>query len=153
VPSNAAAEPGAATSSAESPGPNSPPSPPASRPAAKPTPQPKQEAPSGSSSKKAASIKLSAGVTLPQTLPDGTQVGVSVDYKVTGKLNPSARHVLIIASQAGEIGMEVKLDAKGTFQGFLPIEIQPGHAPFRARIDEHAPGASPATVSNVLLLR
>jgi len=101
-----------------------------------------------------ASIRLSTGIALPQTLPDGTQVGVSVDYKVTGQLDTSAKYVWVIESRQGEIAMEVKLSPQGgNLAGFLPISIRPGDSPFRAWIDEVSTSGSRVRVSNVESLR
>jgi hypothetical protein len=100
------------------------------------------------------SIRLSVGLALPQTLPDGTQVGVSVDYKVTGKLNSSAKYVWVIESRQGETAMEVQIKPQGgNLASFLPISIRPGDSPFRARIDEVSSSGSRVRVSNVEELR
>jgi hypothetical protein len=100
------------------------------------------------------SIKLSVGIALPQTLPDGTQVGVSVDYKVTGRLNTSAKYVLVVESRAGETIFDVKLSPQGgNLAGFLPLSIRPEHSPFRARIDEVSSSGSGATISNIAPLQ
>jgi hypothetical protein len=87
-------------------------------------------------------------------LPDGTQVGVSVDYKVTGKLNSSAKYVWVIESRQGETAMEVQIKPQGgNLASFLPISIRPGDSPFRARIDEVSSSGSRVRVSNVEELR
>jgi hypothetical protein len=100
-------------------------------------------------------LRLSAGVALPQLLPEGTQIGVSVDYKVSGRLNPSARYALVVESAGGRVAVPVTLSAQGgTIQGFLPAEVRPEHKPFSARIEELAPGSrSSVTVSNRLDLQ
>jgi hypothetical protein len=101
------------------------------------------------------SIRLSVGIALPQTLPDGTQVGVSVDYKLTsGSLNASAKYLWVIESRQGETAMEVNLKAQGgNLAGFLPISIRPEDSPFKARIDELSSSGSRTRVSNVESLR
>jgi len=100
------------------------------------------------------SIRLSVGIALPQTLPDGTQIGVSVDYKVTGQLNTSAKYVWVIESRQGETAMEVQLKPQGgNLASFLPIDIRPGDSPFKARIDEVSSSGSRVCVSNVESLR
>ena len=101
------------------------------------------------------SIRLSVGLALPQTLPDGTQVGVSVDYKITaGKLNSAAKYVWVIESRQGETAMEVQIAPQGgNLASFLPISIRPGDSPFRARIDEVSSSGSRVRVSNVEELR
>jgi hypothetical protein len=100
-------------------------------------------------------IRLSAGIALPQTLPDGTQIGVSVDYKLTGQLKSSARYALVVETSAGELAIPVKISPQGgTFQGFLPISVRPEHGPFSARIDEYASrGGKGVIVSNRISLR
>jgi hypothetical protein len=98
---------------------------------------------------------LSAGVALPQLLPEGTQIGVSVDYKVSGRLNGSARYALVVESSAGPIAVPVKLSPEGgTLQGFLPLSVRPEHKPFSARVEELAPGSRRSViVSNRLDLQ
>jgi hypothetical protein len=100
-------------------------------------------------------IKLSVGIALPQTLPDGTQVGVSVDYKLLKpSLNSSAKYYWVIESRQGETAMEVQLKPQGgNLAGFLPLEIRPGDSPFKARIDEITTSGSRVCVSNVEPLR
>jgi hypothetical protein len=99
------------------------------------------------------SIQLSAGVALPQLLPDGTQIGVSVDYKVSGNLK-SSRYVLVLESNAGAISEPVQLSsAGGTLQGFFPPSVRPEHQPFRARIDEISATGKSVPASNTLPLR
>ena len=100
-------------------------------------------------------IKLSVGIALPQTLPDGTQVGVSVDYKLLKpSLNSAAKYLWVIESAKGEIAMEVQIKPEGgNLAGFLPLEIRPGDSPFKARIDEVMSSGSRVTVSNVEMLR
>lgn len=118
--------------------------------AAKPTYSPTE--PTTSASKP--SIRLSVGIALPQTLPDGTQIGVSVDYKLTGTLNPSAKYVWVIQSRQGETAMEVQLKPQGgNLAGFLPIAIRPEDSPFKAWIDEVSTSGSRVCVSNVESLR
>jgi len=97
-------------------------------------------------------IHLSAGVALPQLLPEGTQVGVSVDYKINGRLK-SSRYVLVIESSAGQFALPVKLSPmRGTLQDFLPSSVRPEHKPFRARIDEYPATGSPVQASNTVSL-
>jgi hypothetical protein len=100
-------------------------------------------------------IKLSVGIALPQTLPDGTQVGVSVDYKLLKpNLNSAAKYFWVIESVKGEIAMEVHIKPEGgNLAAFLPLEIRPGDGPFSARIDEVMTSGSRVTVSNVEPLR
>jgi len=96
------------------------------------------------------SIRLSVGIALPQTLPDGTQIGVSVDYKLTGNLNPSAKYLWVIQSRQGETAMEVQLKPQGgNLASFLPIAIRPEDSPFKAWIDEVSTSGSRLRVSNV----
>jgi hypothetical protein len=132
------------------PQPSSPPA--ASSPPVQPqTPQGNYQSPTAP---RQPAIRLSAGVALPQLLPEGTQIGVSVDYKLTGQLNQSSRYVLVVESNAGSLGVPVTLSPSGgTLQGFLPLEVRPEHAPFRARIDEHPPSGSPVAASNTLPLQ
>jgi hypothetical protein len=95
-------------------------------------------------------IRLSVGLALPQTLPDGTQVGVSVDYKILGSLKPSAKYLWVVQSAKNEVTMEVKLSQQGgNLANFLPYEIRPEHGPFKARIDEVTTSGSRVCVSNV----
>ena len=95
-------------------------------------------------------IRLSVGLALPQTLPDGTQVGVSVDYKLLGSLKPSAKYLWVVQSAKNEVTMEVKLSQQGgNLANFLPYEIRPEHGPFKARIDEVTTSGSRVCVSNV----
>jgi hypothetical protein len=99
------------------------------------------------------SILLSAGIALPQLLPDGTQLGVSVDYRVSGSLK-SSRYVLVLESNAGAISVPVQLSsAGGTLQGFFPPSVRPEHQPFRARIDEFPATGKSVPASNTLPLR
>jgi hypothetical protein len=115
-------------------------------PAAEPTYSPTE--PTTSASKP--SIRLSVGIALPQTLPDGTQIGVSVDYKLTGNLNPSAKYLWVIQSRQGETAMEVQLKPQGgNLASFLPIAIRPEDSPFKAWIDEVSTSGSRLRVSNV----
>lgn len=95
-------------------------------------------------------IQLSAGVALPQLLPEGTQIGVSVDYRIRGKLNTSSTYFLVVTSSAGEIAVPVELlPSGGTLQGFCPPSVRPEHKPFTARIDEQSPASrSRTTISN-----
>lgn len=82
-------------------------------------------------------IQLSAGVAVPQLLPEGTQVGVSVDYKVTRPIPSSAKHELVVDSTAGATRVPVTISPEGgTLQGFLPPDVRPEHQPFTARIEE-----------------
>jgi hypothetical protein len=99
-------------------------------------------------------IRLSAGVALPQLLPEGTQIGVSVDYRLTGRLNPSSQYALVIESGAGTIGVPVELSPQGgTIQGFCPASVRPEHKPFNARIVELVPGSRSQTpISNTAAL-
>jgi hypothetical protein len=98
-------------------------------------------------------ISLSAGVALPQLLPEGTQIGVSVDYRLSGSLKTSSRYFLVVESKAGEIALPVTLEpAGGTLQGFLPLAIRPEHEPFRAQIDELPAGGKRTMVSNSAVL-
>jgi len=98
-------------------------------------------------------IHLSAGVALPQLLPEGTQMGVSVDYKINGGLM-SSRYVLVIESGAGEFALPVKLSPmRGTLQDFLPPSVRPEHKPFRARIDEYPATGNPVQASNTVPLQ
>jgi hypothetical protein len=96
-------------------------------------------------------VHLSAGVALPQLLPEGTQIGVSVDYRVRGNLNAS-RHVLVIESAVETIAVPVELSSQGgTLQGFCPLSVRPEHKPFRARIEElSASSRSRQPVSNTV---
>lgn len=98
---------------------------------------------------------LSAGVAVPQSLPNGTQIGVSVDYKVTGQLHPSATYVLVVVSSAGEIVVPVKLSPQGgTIQGFLDLSVRPEHKPFEAFLAEALPSSRQRTkVSNTVPLQ
>jgi hypothetical protein len=100
-------------------------------------------------------VQLSAGVAVPQLLPEGTQIGVSVDYRVSGTLHPSARYALVIESGSGELALEVRLAAPGgTLQSFLPLAIRPEHQPFRARVEMLLPGESqPTKISNTANLQ
>ena len=100
-------------------------------------------------------VRLSAGAALPQLLPEGTQVGVSVDYRVTGRLSTSARYALVVESAGGQVAVPVELASRGgTIEGFLPATVRPEHKPFRAWIDELAPGSrSSVMVSNKLDLQ
>jgi hypothetical protein len=109
--------------------------------------------PSASTSKP--SLRLSVGIALPQTLPDGTQVGVSVDYKlISGSLNSSAKYVWVIESRQGQTAMEVKLSPRGgNLAGYLPLSIRPEDSPFKAWIDEVSTSGSRVRVSNVESLR
>lgn len=118
------------------------------------TPSTAAETP-GTDSTSKPSIRLSVGIALPQTLPDGTQVGVSVDYKlIKGQLNKSAKYIWVIETGRGETGMEVELKPQGgNLANFLPISIQPGDGPFKARIDEVSTSGSRTRVSNVEPLR
>ena len=82
-------------------------------------------------------IQLSAGVAVPQLLPEGTQVGVSVDYRVTRPIPTSAKHELVIDSIAGATRVPVTISPEGgTLEGFLPPSVRPEHKPFTARIEE-----------------
>jgi hypothetical protein len=95
-------------------------------------------------------IRLSVGLALPQTLPDGTQVGVSVDYKILGNLKPSVKYLWVIQTAKNEVAMEVQLSPQGgNLANFLPYEIRPEHGPFKARIDEVSTSGSRACASNV----
>jgi hypothetical protein len=100
-------------------------------------------------------VQLSAGVAVPQSLPGGTQIGVSVDYRVSGTLHPSARYALVIESGAGELALEIRLAAEGgTLQSFLPLAVRPEHQPFRARVEMLLPGESqPTRISNTASLQ
>src|SRR5687768_6485078 len=62
------------------------------------------------------SIRLSAGVAVPTSLPGGTQMGISVDYAITGPLNGAAKYLWVIKSEAGQIESEVQLQTRGTLQ-------------------------------------
>jgi len=98
-------------------------------------------------------IHLSAGVALPQLLPEGTQMGVSVDYKINGPLK-SSRYVLVIESSAGQLALPIKLSPLGgTLHDFLPPSIRPEHKPFRARIDEHQGTGNAVPASNTAPLQ
>jgi hypothetical protein len=99
-------------------------------------------------------IQLSAGVALPQLLPEGTQIGVSVDYRVRGELNGSASYFLVVSSSEGEIAFPVEVSASGgTLQGFCPPSVRPEHKPFTARIEEQSPASrSRTTISNRAML-
>jgi hypothetical protein len=112
---------------------------------------PHQAAPSEPTSK-SPTIRLSAGVALPQLLPEGTQIGVSVDYVLGGTSQSSCQYVLVIESSAGEIGMPVQLEPRGTLQGFLPPTVRPEHKPFHARIDEIPPCGKAVRISNSAVL-
>jgi hypothetical protein len=97
-------------------------------------------------------ILLSAGVALPQLLPEGTQIGVSVDYKISGNLK-SSRYFLVMESSAGAIAVPVKLSPMGgTLQGFFPPSVRPEHQPFRARIEEAPATGNPVHASNTVML-
>ena len=100
-------------------------------------------------------IRLSGGIALAQTLPNGTQIGVSVDYRITGQLKSSARYALVIETGAGEMSIPAKISPQGgTLMGFLPPSVRPEHGPFSARIDEVvSSGGKGAIVSNRLALR
>jgi len=88
---------------------------------------------------RAAADSSIAGVALPQSLPEGTQIGVSVDYKINGGLK-SSRFVLVIESSAGQITVPVKLSPMGgTLAGFLPA-FRPPRAPAFPRPDRRVPG-------------
>ncbi len=118
--------------------------------------QPKSTAPTSTApAPSQPAIRLSAGVALPQTLPDGTQIGVSVDYRLTGQLKSSASYALVVETSAGELAIPVKVSPQGgTFQGFLPISVRPEHGPFKARIDEFvSQGGKGVMVSNRAELR
>ena len=98
-------------------------------------------------------INLSAGVALPQLLPEGTQIGVSVDYSLSGNLNPSSRYELVVESSKGKVAVPVMLEARGgTIQGFLPPSVRPEDLPFRAQIDEVPPEGPRVRVSNSAVL-
>jgi hypothetical protein len=98
-------------------------------------------------------IHLSAGVALPQLLPEGTQMGVSVDYKINGPLK-SSRYLLVIESSAGQCELSIKLSPMGgTLQDFLPPSVRPEHKPFRARIDEYPGTANAIQASNTVPLQ
>jgi len=98
-------------------------------------------------------IHLSAGVAVPQLLPEGTQMGVSVDYEITGRLN-SSRYVLVIESSAGQFVVPVTLaPERGTVQEFLPPSVRPEHKPFRVRIEERASAGNPVPASNTVPLQ
>ena len=100
-------------------------------------------------------VHLSAGVAVPQSLPNGTQIGVSVDYKFTDQLHPSATYVLVVVSMAGEIAVPVKLSPQGgTIQGFLDLSVRPEHKPFEAFLAEALPSSRQRTkVSNIVPLQ
>jgi len=98
-------------------------------------------------------IHLSAGVALPQLLPEGTQIGVSVDYKINGNLK-SSRYFLVMESSAGAIAVPVQLSPiGGTLQGFFPPSVRPEHQPFRVRIDEAPATGNAVHASNTLPLQ
>ena len=82
-------------------------------------------------------IQLSAGVAVPQLLPEGTQVGLSVDYRIAGPIPTSAKHELVVDSIAGATRVPVTISPEGgTLQGFLPPNVRPEHQPFTAHIEE-----------------
>ena len=115
-----------------------------------PPTQPQQSSPEPASNR---FVSLAAGVAVPQLLPDGTQIGVSVDYTLSGSPKSSCRYLLVVESREGDIPVPVKLDPQGgTFQGFLPLSVRPEHQPFRARIDEVDPEGSRTSVSNSAVL-
>jgi len=98
-------------------------------------------------------VSLSAGVAVPQLLPEGTQIGVSVDYTLSGSPKSSCRYLLVVESKEGDTPLPVKLDPQGgTFQGFLPPSVRPEHQPFRARIDEVDPQGGRVRISNSAVL-
>jgi hypothetical protein len=129
---------------------NQPAVPVSTEPTIPPPNQSQQPSPEAASSR---FISLAAGVAVPQLLPDGTQIGVSVDYTLSGSPKSSCRYLLVVESKEGEIPVPVTLDPKGgTFQGFLPLTVRPEHQPFRARIEEVDPQGSRAQVSNSAVL-
>lgn len=98
-------------------------------------------------------IHLSAGIAVPQSLPTGTQMGMSVDYAIGGRLNASSRFVWVISSEGGgEIEAEVKLKTRGTLTSFVP-NLRPEDRPFNCRIEEIMPGGRRVRVSNVAPLQ
>ena len=98
-------------------------------------------------------VNLSAGVAVPQLLPEGTQIGVSVDYTLSGSPKSSCRYLLVVESKEGDTPVPIKLDPQGgTFQGFLPPSVRPEHQPFRARIDEVDPQGGRVRISNSAVL-
>ena len=98
-------------------------------------------------------IHLSAGVAVPQLLTEGTQIGVSVDYAITDRLNPS-QYVLVIESSTGQFALPVKLSPmRGTLQEFLPPSVRPEHKPFKARIDEKPSTGHSVPASNTVSLQ
>jgi hypothetical protein len=130
-------------------------SPVAGEPTSAPPTAPEQTAPpSQEQTAPPTQVQLSAGVALPQLLPEGTQLGVSVDYRVTGQLQQSSRYVLVVSSSEGEIAVEIELAPQGgTLQGFCPPSVRPEHKPFTARIEELAPGSRSRTaISNTASL-
>ena len=119
-------------------------------PAATSAPQPPPQAPQAAQPP----IRLSAGVAVPQSLPDGTQIGVSVDYRVSGRINTSSRYLLVIESKGKEVEFEVKLSPPGgTLQGFCPASVRPEDQPFRARLDEQRSANVRDKVSNTVNLQ
>jgi hypothetical protein len=106
-------------------------------------------APADSPAASPARIRLSAGVALPQSLPEGTQIGVSVDYRVAGDLDSSAQYFLVVSSQAGEMSLPVQIAREGgTLQTFFPPELRPEHKPFSARLDQQISQGARTSVSN-----
>ena len=98
-------------------------------------------------------IHLSVGVAVPQLLPEGTQIGVSVEYAITGRLNSSQYH-LVIESSAGHCALPVNLSPmRGTLQDFLPPSVRPEHKPFKARIEEKPSKGHSVPVSNTVALQ
>lgn len=98
-------------------------------------------------------IHLSAGVAVPQLLPDGTQIGVSVDYKINGSLK-SSRYVMVLKSRTGTLSVPVNLSPMGgTLQGFFPPTVRPEDQPFQVWIDELPATGNRVPASNTEPLR
>lgn len=112
-----------------------------------PAEQPSPAAPAEAASQ--TRIRLSAGVALPQSLPEGTQIGVSVDYRVAGDLDSSAQYFLVVSSRAGELSLPIQITREGgNLQAFCPPELRPEHKPFAGRIEQQISPGERTAVSN-----
>jgi len=101
-------------------------------------PPPRPGRPVGSASQPTEnSIRLSAGVALAQSLPTGTAMGFSVDYEVMSRSpSGSANFIWVIESKKGQtLKQPVRLQARGTLQGFFP-PLRPEHGPFSTHIED-----------------
>ena len=97
------------------------------------------------------SIRLSAGVAVPTSLPGGTQMGISVDYAITGPLNGAAKYLWVIKSEAGQIESEVQLQTRGTLQAIVPL--RPDDRPFNVQIVEVLTSGERKRVSNEAVMQ